>query len=136
MVVAHLTDVHISQLCINLKYNDFLLFSDELQLNIMIMLICYTLKSNALDSFQCRTNYIKFHLNPFKNQRARHDFPTLSSLLSNVQTRQTKIKVKITIHQKGLVNKEKIFKKALKRFLIDNVFYSVDEFLNYNVNNI
>jgi len=51
MVVAHLIDVHISQLCINLKYNDFLLFSDELQLNIMIMLICYTLKSNALDSF-------------------------------------------------------------------------------------
>jgi len=48
MVVAHLIDVHISQLCINLNYNDFLLFSDELQLNIMIMLICYTLKLKAL----------------------------------------------------------------------------------------
>ena len=99
MVVAHLIDVHISQLCINLNYNDFLLFSDELQLNIMIMLICYTLKLKALDSFQCRTHYIKFNLNPFKNQRARHDFPTLSSLLSNMQTRHTKIKVKITINQ-------------------------------------
>ena len=39
-------------------------------------------------------------------------------------------------HIKSLVNKEKIFKKALQRFLIDNVFYSVDEFLNYDVNNI
>jgi len=35
-----------------------------------------------------------------------------------------------------IVNKEKIFKKALQRFLIDNVFYTVDEFLNYDVNNI
>jgi hypothetical protein len=44
MVDVHLIDVHILQLCINLKYNDFLLFSDELQLNILIMLICYALK--------------------------------------------------------------------------------------------
>jgi len=50
MVVAHLIDVHTSLLCINLQYNDFLLFSSELQLNIMIMLICYTLKVNVLDS--------------------------------------------------------------------------------------
>jgi len=51
MVVAHLIYVHTSQLCINLQYNDFLLFSGELQLNIMIMLICYILKLNVLDSF-------------------------------------------------------------------------------------
>ena len=51
MVVAHLIDVHISQLWINLQYNDFLSFSGELQLNIMITLICYTLKLNVVDSF-------------------------------------------------------------------------------------
>jgi hypothetical protein len=36
---------------------------------------------------------------------------------------------------KALVNKEKIFKKTLQRFLIDNVFYFIDEFLNFNANN-
>jgi hypothetical protein len=29
---------------------------------------------------------------------------------------------------------KKFFKKTLQRFLIDNVFYSIDEFLNFNVN--
>ena len=48
----------------------------------------------------------------------------------------SKIYNQLPNHIKGLVNKEKIFKKALQRFLIDNVFYFVDEFLNYNVNNI
>jgi hypothetical protein len=38
-------------------------------------------------------------------------------------------------HIKGLVNKEMIFKKTLQRFLIDNIFYSKDEFLNCNENN-
>ena len=37
---------------------------------------------------------------------------------------------------KGLVNNEKILKKTLQRFLIDNVFYCIDEFLNFNVNNL
>jgi hypothetical protein len=36
---------------------------------------------------------------------------------------------------KDLVNKEKIFKKTLQRFLIENVFYSIGEFLNFNINN-
>ena len=48
----------------------------------------------------------------------------------------SKIYNQLPNHIKSLVNKEKIFKKALLRFLIDNVFYSVDEFLNYDVNNI
>ena len=34
-------------------------------------------------------------------------------------------------HLKSLVDKEKVFKKALKRFLINNVFYSIDEFLAF-----
>jgi hypothetical protein len=38
-------------------------------------------------------------------------------------------------HIKGLANEIKVFKKALQRFLFDNVFYSIDEFLNFNVNN-
>ena len=38
-------------------------------------------------------------------------------------------------HIKVLVNKEKIFKKTLQTFHIYNVFYSIDEFLNFNVNN-
>ena len=37
-------------------------------------------------------------------------------------------------YTKDLVNNEKIFKKILHRFLIDNVFYSMDEFLNFNEN--
>lgn len=92
MVVDHLIDVHISRLCIDLQYNDFLLFNGELQLNIMIMLIWYTLKLNVLGSFQCRTPYFKFHLHPFKNQTARLDFPTKSSLLSYMEKRQTEVK--------------------------------------------
>ena len=35
---------------------------------------------------------------------------------------------------KDLANNEKIFKEILHRFLIDNVFYSIDEFLNFNEN--
>jgi len=35
---------------------------------------------------------------------------------------------------KDLVNNEKKI-KTLQRFLIDNAFYSIDEFLNFNVNN-
>ena len=38
---------------------------------------------------------------------------------------------------KDLANNEKIFKKILHRFLIDNVFfYSMDEFLNFNENSL
>jgi hypothetical protein len=37
-------------------------------------------------------------------------------------------------HTKGLVNEKRGFKKILQRFLFDNVFYSIDEFLNFNVN--
>ena len=36
---------------------------------------------------------------------------------------------------KNLANEKKVFKKTLHRFLIENVFYSIDEFLNFNVNN-
>jgi len=35
----------------------------------------------------------------------------------------------------NLANEKKVFKKTLQRFLIENVFYSIDEFLNFNVNN-
>jgi hypothetical protein len=38
-------------------------------------------------------------------------------------------------HIKDIVNKEKTFKKVLHRFLIDNVFHSIDEYLNFNINN-
>jgi len=47
----------------------------------------------------------------------------------------SKIYNQLPNHIKDLVNKEKIFKKTLQRFLIENVFYSIDEFLNFNVNN-
>ena len=32
---------------------------------------------------------------------------------------------------KSIVNETKEFKKTLKRFLLDNSFYSMDEFFNY-----
>jgi hypothetical protein len=38
-------------------------------------------------------------------------------------------------HIKCLVNEKRVFKKTLQKFLFDNVFYSIDEFLNFNVNN-
>ena len=38
-------------------------------------------------------------------------------------------------HIKNLANEKKVFKKTLQRFLIENVFYSIDEFLNFNINN-
>ena len=39
-------------------------------------------------------------------------------------------------YTKDLANNEKIFKNILHRFLIDNVFYSMDEFLNFNENRL
>jgi hypothetical protein len=47
----------------------------------------------------------------------------------------TKIFNHLPNHIKGLVNEKKVFKRTLQRFLLDNVFYSIDEFLNFNVNN-
>ena len=47
----------------------------------------------------------------------------------------SKIYNQLPSYIKDLVNNEKIFKKTLQRFLIDNAFYSIDEFLNFNVNN-
>jgi hypothetical protein len=38
-------------------------------------------------------------------------------------------------HIKSLVNGKRVLKKTLQRFLFDNVFYSIDEFLNFNVDN-
>lgn len=123
MVVDHLTDVHFSRLCINLHYNDFLLFNGELQLNTMIMLIWYTLKLNVFGSFQCRTPYIKFHLHPFKNQTARLDFPTKSSLLSNMEKRQKKIKLK-NQHQLSDISQLPV---CLKTYLpMEYIFIPVD----------
>jgi len=34
---------------------------------------------------------------------------------------------------KNIANETKEFKKTLKRFLLDNSFYSMDEFINYKV---
>jgi hypothetical protein len=36
---------------------------------------------------------------------------------------------------KGLINKKQVFKKTLERFLLDNVFYSISEYLNFSNNN-
>ena len=47
----------------------------------------------------------------------------------------SKIYNKLPNYIKDLVNNEKNKKKTLQRFLIDNAFYSIDEFLNFNVNN-
>jgi len=45
--------------------------------------------------------------------------------------------IRILIHLpnsiKSIANETKEFKKALKRFLLDNSFYSMDEFCNYKV---
>jgi hypothetical protein len=38
-------------------------------------------------------------------------------------------------HIKGLVNEKRVFKKTLQRFIFDNIFHSIDEFLNFNVKN-
>ena len=48
----------------------------------------------------------------------------------------SKIYNQLPNHIKCLANNEKIFKKTLKRFLIANLFYSIDEFLNFNANNL
>jgi len=37
--------------------------------------------------------------------------------------------------KKNLANEKKVFKKTLQRYVIENVFYSIDEFLNFNVHN-
>jgi hypothetical protein len=37
---------------------------------------------------------------------------------------------------KNTTNETKVFKKTLKRFLIDNSFYSVDEFINFKEQSI
>jgi len=37
---------------------------------------------------------------------------------------------------KVLINEKQLFKKTLERFLLDNIFYSIDEYLNYNNSNI
>lgn len=36
---------------------------------------------------------------------------------------------------KGLINEKQVFKKTLERFLLDNIFYSIDEYLNFSNNN-
>jgi hypothetical protein len=38
-------------------------------------------------------------------------------------------------HIKGPVNEKRGFKKTLQGFLFNNVFYSTDKFLNFNVKN-
>ena len=39
-------------------------------------------------------------------------------------------------YMKDLINEKQAFKKTLERFLLDNIFYSIDEYLNYSNNNI
>ena len=36
---------------------------------------------------------------------------------------------------KCLINEKQVFKKTLERFLLDNIFYSIDEYLNFSYNN-
>jgi hypothetical protein len=36
---------------------------------------------------------------------------------------------------KGLINEKQVFEKTLERFLLDNIFYSIDEYLNFSNNN-
>jgi len=36
---------------------------------------------------------------------------------------------------KGLINEKQVFKKTLERFLLDNIFYSIDAYLNFSNNN-
>jgi hypothetical protein len=36
---------------------------------------------------------------------------------------------------KGLINEKQTLKKALKKFLLDNIFYSINDYLNYNTDN-
>ena len=36
---------------------------------------------------------------------------------------------------KGLINKKQAFKNALERFLLDNIFYSINDYLNYSTDN-
>ena len=37
---------------------------------------------------------------------------------------------------KGLINEKQAFKNALERFLLDNIFYSVNDYLNYSTSYI
>ena len=36
---------------------------------------------------------------------------------------------------KGLINEKQAFKNALERFLLDNIFYSINDYLNYSTDN-
>ena len=37
---------------------------------------------------------------------------------------------------KGLINEKQAFKNALERFLLDNIFYSINDYLCYNTDNL
>jgi hypothetical protein len=38
-------------------------------------------------------------------------------------------------YMKGLINKQQSFKNALERFLLDNIFYYINDYLNYSTEN-
>jgi len=45
--------------------------------------------------------------------------------------------IKIFNHLPGyiqdLINEKQIFKNTLEKFLLDNIFYSINEYLNYSI---
>jgi hypothetical protein len=58
-------------------------------------------------------------------------------LLQNYQKRAHYMQIKIFNHLpgyiKGLINKKQAFKNTLEIFLLDNIFYSINEYLNYSI---
>jgi transposase len=43
--------------------------------------------------------------------------------------------VKVRQLTQGLINDKQAFKNALERFLLDNIFYSINDYLNYSADN-
>jgi hypothetical protein len=41
----------------------------------------------------------------------------------------------LPVYIKGLINDKQAFKNALERFLLDNIFYSINDYLNYSTDN-
>jgi hypothetical protein len=73
------------------------------------------------------------------NTRNANNFHVPAANLTKYQKGVHYMGIKIFNHLpnyiKSLINEKQAFKKTLERFLLDNIFYSIDEYLNFSKNN-
>jgi hypothetical protein len=76
--------------------------------------------------------YYNFSALKFENDSYRHIIhANLTKYKKGTHYMGSKIFNHLPNHIKGLLNEKRVFKKTLQRFLFDNVFYSIDEFLKF-----